>query len=143
MSPGTPDTSGKRDAHAHSPGFLKLIAEASQRVTTMTIEDYLARCAQGEPFVLVDTREDHEWDAGHLPDAIHLSKGVIERDIEKAVPDLKTTIVAYCGGGYRSVLVCENLQRMGYTHCISLDGGWRGWNQRGLPVATPGSATPE
>ena len=132
--PETPDTS-----HRHSPGFAKLIAETRARVQTMTIEQLLARREAGETFVLVDTREDREWDAGHLPGAIHLSKGVIERDIEKQVPDPATPIVTYCGGGYRSVLVCENLQRMGYTHCISLDGGWRGWNALGLPVAAPGT----
>ncbi len=143
MNADAPDTSGKRDAHAHSPGFLKLISDASANVKTMSIEDYVARTAAGEPFVLVDTREEHEWDAGHLPGAIHLSKGIIERDVEKAVPDPAAPIVAYCGGGYRSVLVCENLQRMGYTNCVSLDGGWRGWNHRGLPTTKPGEGLPE
>jgi rhodanese-related sulfurtransferase len=134
------DTSGTVDAHAHSPGFLKLIAEASAHVESVSIEEYLALREHGESYVLIDTREEHEWNAGHLPGAIHLGKGIIERDIEAAVPDPATPIVAYCGGGYRSVLVCENLQRMGYTHCLSLDGGWRGWNKRGLPVVTPESS---
>ncbi len=137
MSAGTPDTSGKRDTHAHSPGFLKLVADASTRVKTMSIDEYRARVVAGQAFVLVDTREDHEWAAGHLPGARHLSKGIIERDVEKAVPDLATPIVCYCGGGYRSVLVCESLQRMGYTNAISLDGGWRGWNAQNLPVERP------
>lgn len=137
MSTNAPDTSGKRDTHAHSPGFLKLVADASARVRTMTIDEFRARAAAGQSYVLIDTREDHEWVAGHLPGARHLSKGIIERDIEAAVPDPATPIVCYCGGGYRSVLVCENLQRMGYTNAISLDGGWRGWNALGLPVVRP------
>jgi rhodanese-related sulfurtransferase len=125
------------NAPTHAAGFQRLVEEARARVRTMTIEDFLARRTAGESFVLIDTREEHEWNAGHLPGAIHLGKGIIERDIEKTVPDPATPIVAYCGGGYRSVLVCENLQRMGYTHCISLDGGWRGWNALALPVVRP------
>jgi len=127
-------------AHHHSPGFLALVTAARARVRTLSIEDFTARLAAGERFVLVDVREDHEWEAGHLPGAQHLGKGIIERDIEAAVPDHAAPIVCYCGGGYRSVLVCDSLRQMGYTNCISLDGGWRGWNERGLPVATPGDA---
>ena len=127
--------------HQHSPGFLALIADARRRVKTATIPEYLARVEGGERPVLVDVREDREWDAGHLPGAIHLGKGVIERDIEKTVSDPAAPVVLYCGGGFRSVLVCENLQRMGYTNCVSLDGGWREWNERGLPVVKP--AAPE
>jgi rhodanese-related sulfurtransferase len=133
---------GPVKSHAHSPAFLRLIEETRARVQTMTIEEYLKRRAAGESFVLIDTREEHEWDAGHLPGAIHLGKGVIERDIEKAVPDPGTPIVTYCGGGFRSVLVCENLQRMGYTQAISLDGGWRGWNALALPVVKPEPGAP-
>jgi rhodanese-related sulfurtransferase len=121
-------------SHAHSPGFLALIADARTRVKTMDIPAYLAMLGSGVTPVLVDTREDREWEAGRLPGAIHLGKGVIERDIEKRIPDRDTPVVLYCGGGYRSVLVCENLQRMGYTNCISLDGGWRDWKARGLDV---------
>jgi rhodanese-related sulfurtransferase len=121
----------------HAPGFLALIRDARQRVKTMALADYVAQLGRGEQPLLVDVREDREWDAGHLPGAMHLGKGVIERDIEAAVPDPTTPIVLYCGGGFRSVLVCENLQRMGYTNCVSLDGGWRGWNQLGLPVVKP------
>ena len=120
------------DPH-HSPGFLALVQDAKSRVRQITIDEYLAR---GEPAFLVDTREDHEWALGHLPDAIHLSKGIIERDIEKAIPDRSASIVCYCGGGYRSALVCDNLQKMGYTNVVSMDGGFRGWNGRGLPVET-------
>jgi rhodanese-related sulfurtransferase len=124
-------------ARTHSPGFMALIKEARRRVKTMAISDYLALLERGERPLLVDVREDREWDAGHLPGAVHLGKGIIERDIEESVPDPATPVVLYCGGGFRSVLVCENLQRMGYTNCISLDGGWRGWNDLALPVVTP------
>ena len=84
--------------------------------------------------MLVDVREDHEWEAGHLPGAVHLSKGVIERDIEERFPDKATPLVCQCGGGYRSALVCDNLQRMGYTKCSSLAGGYRAWVESGLPI---------
>jgi rhodanese-related sulfurtransferase len=124
--------------HPHSPGFLALVEDARRRVKTMSIEEYQASRERGETPVLVDVREDREWDAGHLPGALHLGKGIIERDIEAVVPDPATPVVLYCGGGFRSVLVCENLQRMGYSNCISLDGGWKGWNALGLPVETPG-----
>lgn len=125
----------------HAPGFLALIKDARRRVKTMALADYIALLERGERPLLVDVREDREWNAGHLPGAVHLGKGVIERDIEAAVPDPATPIVLYCGGGFRSVLVCENLQRMGYTNCVSLDGGWRGWNQLGLPVVKPATET--
>lgn len=119
---------------AHSAGFLALVAEAKRRIRQWTIDDYLARVKNGEKFILVDTREDNEWARGHLPDAVHLSKGIIERDIEQAIPDKDAPIVCYCGGGFRSALVCDNLQKMGYTNAVSLDGGFRGWAGRGLPV---------
>ena len=127
-------------SHAHSPGFLALINDACQRVKTMALADYVALLERGERPLLVDVREDNEWSEGHLPGAVHLGKGIIERDIEKAVPDPATPLVLYCGGGFRSVLVCDNLQRMGYKNCTSLDGGWRGWNELALPVEKP---TPE
>jgi len=123
------------DPH-HAPGFLALVQDAKSRTRQMTIDDYLARVRQGEPSFLVDTREDREWERGHLPGAIHLGKGVIERDIENVVPDKAAPIVCYCGGGFRSALVCDNLQKMGYTNVISMDGGFRGWVARGLPVET-------
>ena len=121
----------------HSPGFLALVEATRRRVACLTIADYLAMRERGETPLLVDVREDREWDAGHLPGAVHMSKGIIERDIEAVVPDPATPIVLYCGGGFRSVLVCDNLQRMGYTKCLSLDGGWRDWNALGLPVELP------
>jgi rhodanese-related sulfurtransferase len=123
--------------HVHSSGFLALVEDARQRVKTMAIANYRALLERGERPLLVDVREDREWDAGHLPGAVHLGKGIIERDIEAAVPDLATPVVFYCGGGFRSVLVCDNLQRMGYTNVISLDGGWKGWIALDLPVETP------
>lgn len=121
------------DPH-HSPGFLALVQDAKSRTRQMTIDEYLARGQRGEAAILVDTREDNEWARGHLPGAIHLSKGIIERDIEKTIPDKAAPIVCYCGGGFRSALVADNLQKMGYTSVISLDGGYRGWIGRGLPV---------
>jgi rhodanese-related sulfurtransferase len=124
-------------AHYHNPGFAALVDEARARVRAFSIEEFVERLEHGERFVLLDNREDLEWQAGHLPGAHHMSKGVIERDIETAIPDKATPIVCYCGGGYRSVLVADNLQRMGYTNVVSLDGGWRGWNERGMPTVTP------
>jgi len=123
------------DPH-HSPGFLALVADAKTRVRQLTIDEYRSRIARGEHHVLVDVREDREWDAGHLPGAIHLGKGIVERDVEKTFPDKAASLVCYCGGGYRSALVCDNLQKMGYTNTVSLDGGFRGWIGRGLPVET-------
>ena len=122
--------------HAHSPGFLALIESVRRRVREIDLAGYDAALDRGRHPVLIDTREDHEWDAGHLPGALHLSKGIIERDIEKHFPDRATPMVCYCGGGYRSVLVCENLQRMGYTDVRSLAGGYRGWVAAGRPVET-------
>ena len=121
-------------AHHHSPGFLALVHDAKSRVKEVDIDQY-----QNMPpgHVLIDTREDHEWAQGHAQGAIHLGKGVIERDIESKIPDKSTTLVLYCGGGFRSALVADNLQKMGYTNAISLDGGWRAWNQAGLPVEKP------
>ncbi len=124
-------------AHAHSPGFLAIVNDAKSRVRECTIEEFRARQAAGDACVLIDTREDHEWEKGHLPGAEHLSKGVIERDIETRVPDKAAPLVLYCGGGFRSALVADNLQKMGYTNVVSMDGGWRGWVERGLPVVTP------
>jgi rhodanese-related sulfurtransferase len=122
--------------HAHSPGFLALVEWVRRRVREIDLAGYDATLDRGQHPVLIDTREDHEWDAGHLPGAMHLSKGIIERDIEQHFPDRATPIVCYCGGGYRSVLVCENLQRMGYTEVLSLAGGYRGWLAAGRPVET-------
>jgi rhodanese-related sulfurtransferase len=119
----------------HNPGFLKLVNDAKARVKQVDIEQYQKMRADGH--VLIDTREDHEWTAGHAAGAIHLSKGVIERDIESEVPDKATTMVLYCGGGFRSALVADALQQMGYKNAISLDGGWRAWNAANLPIEKP------
>lgn len=116
----------------HNPGFLALVNEAKQRVKHIGIEQYQKLPRGGH--ILIDTREESEWNAGHAAGAMHLSKGIIERDIESAVPDKSATLVLYCGGGYRSVLAAESLQKMGYTNVISLDGGWRAWQEAGLPV---------
>ncbi len=130
-------------AHQHTPGFLAIVADAKRRIREFSIDEYRARVAQGEKFVLVDVREDHEWEDGHLPGATHLSKGVIERDVEKTIPDKETPIVCYCGGGFRSALACDNLQKMGYKNVTSLDGGFRGWSGKGLPVVDEaGEKTP-
>ncbi len=116
----------------HSEGFLALVNDAKSRVKEITIEDY--QKMPREEHLLIDVREDHEWMAGRAEGAIHLSKGIIERDIEIKVPDKSVTLVLYCGGGYRSALVAEALQKMGYENPISLDGGWRAWNEAGLGV---------
>lgn len=118
----------------HSPRFLQLVAEARRRIRELTLAEVQAKLQRGDRFVLVDVREESEFAAGHLPGAIHLSKGIIERDIEKRFPDLDTELVLYCGGGYRSALAADNLQKMGYTNVWSMDGGFRGWREAGLPV---------
>lgn len=120
---------------AHSPQFLKLVQDAKQRVKETNVNDVKRRMDAGEKFLLVDVREDTEWAAGHLPKAIHLGKGVIERDIEQRVPDTAAKMILYCGGGFRSALAADNLQKMGYTNVESMDGGWKGWLSAGLPTA--------
>lgn len=119
---------------SHNSGFLKLVNEAKARVRETDIEGYKRMLREGEQPVLVDVREDSEWAAGHAGGAVHLGKGVIERDIEARVPDKSTKMVLYCGGGFRSALAADALQQMGYTNVISLDGGWRAWQEAGLPV---------
>ena len=118
----------------HSARFLKIVEEVKPQVRECTVADVQARLDRGEKFHLVDVREDQEWDKGHLPGAVHLGKGVIERDIEERIADPQAPIVLYCGGGYRSALAAFNLQKMGYTNVISMDGGFRGWKDAGLPV---------
>ena len=118
----------------HAPGFLKLVNDAKLRVREVSIEQAQARLKQNPNAVLIDVREDNEWDRGHLPGAIHLGRGIIERDIEGVIPDKSAPLMLYCGGGFRSALVADNLQKMGYTNCISMDGGWRGWTEAGYPV---------
>jgi len=119
----------------HSANFLKLVNDAKSRVKETNVADVKRRMDAGEKFVFVDVREDNEWAKGHATGAVHMGKGVIERDIETAVPDPKTKLILYCGGGFRSALVADNLQKMGYTNVESMDGGWRGWIEAGLPTA--------
>ena len=119
---------------AHNPGFLKLVNDAKAQVKEMDLPAYLKMRELGQAHVLVDTREDNEWAAGHVAGAVHLSKGIIERDIEKTIADPSATIVLYCGGGFRSALVADSLQQMGYSNVRSLVGGWRGWCDAGYPV---------
>ncbi len=116
----------------HNQGFLNLVNDAKSRVREITIDDYRKMPREGH--LLIDVREDNEWSAGHAAGAIHLGKGIIERDIETKVPDKSTTMVLYCGGGYRSALAADALRKIGYENAISLDGGWRAWNAAGLPV---------
>jgi len=120
----------------HSPGFLALVDEARPRVREISISDYGALLMRRDQHVLIDVREDHEWARGHLPGAMHLGRGIIERDIEDNFADRATPIVCYCGGGYRSVLVADSLQRMGYTRVVSLAGGIRAWEAAGLAIET-------
>ena len=118
----------------HSPGFERLVDAARTRIRECTIVDVKRRLDAGERFHLVDVREQDEWARGHLPTATHLSKGIIERDVETAIPDHAADIVLYCGGGYRSALAADNLRLMGYTNVQSMDGGWRAWTEAGYPT---------
>ncbi len=118
----------------HSPRFLQIVNDARSRIRETTVDDIKDRMEAGEKFVLVDVREESEYARDHLPGAIHLGKGIIERDIEAKVPDLTAPIVLYCGGGFRSALAADNLQKMGYTNVISMDGGIREWREKHLPL---------
>lgn len=118
----------------HSPGFLAIVNDAKRRVRETTIAHIWERISRREKFHLIDVREDNEWAKGHLPGAVHLGKGIIERDIEATIPDHNADIVLYCGGGYRSALAADALQRMGYRNVTSMDGGFRGWVAAGHPV---------
>jgi rhodanese-related sulfurtransferase len=118
----------------HAPGFLKIVDEARKQVRECTIADVKARLDRGEKFHLVDVREDAEFAVDRIPGAVHMGKGVIERDIEKKIPGVDDEIVLYCGGGFRSALAAVNLQKMGYTKVISMDGGMRGWREAHYPV---------
>ncbi len=117
----------------HSPGFLKLVDDARARIRETNVHEVKRWLDAGDAFHLVDVREETEWARGHLPKAIHLSKGIIERDIELTIQEKSDRIVLYCGGGYRSALAADNLQKMGYTNVLSMDGGWRGWVEAGYP----------
>ena len=121
-------------AKQHAPGFLKLVTDAKSRVTECTVDEVKARLSGGKAFALIDVREEGEYAAGHAAGAVHLGKGVIERDIEAKVPDPATPLVLYCGGGFRSALAADSLQKMGYTNVISMDGGWAAWVKAGLPT---------
>ena len=122
-------------AHQHSPGFLRLVNDAKKRVQETTVDEVKAKLDRKQKFLLIDVREESEYAKDHSPGAIHLGKGIIERDIEERVPDQNTTMVLYCGGGFRSALAADNLQKMGYTQVISMDGGIRGWREKGFPLA--------
>ncbi|HET6324353.1 MAG TPA: rhodanese-like domain-containing protein [Planctomycetaceae bacterium] len=118
----------------HAPAFLKIVTEAKKHVKECTVADVKTRLDRKENFQIIDVREDREWEAGHLPGAIHLGKGIIERDIEKTIPDTAAPLILYCGGGFRSAMAAKNLQEMGYTNVISMDGGFSGWKNAGLPI---------
>jgi rhodanese-related sulfurtransferase len=118
----------------HAPGFLRLVEAARSRIRECTVADVKRRLDAGERFHLIDVREHEEWTKGHIPHARHLCKGIIERDIETTIPDRDAPIVLYCGGGYRSALAADNVRQMGYTNVVSMDGGWRGWNEAGHSV---------
>src|SRR5437773_1159615 len=122
----------------HSPAFLKLVEDSKTRIRETDIREVKRRLDAGDKLHLVDVREESEWARGRLPGAVHLSKGVIERDIEKVIPDKSAPIVLYCGGGFRSALAADNLQKMGYTSVISMDGGWRAWTEAGYPTEGEG-----
>ena len=122
----------------HSAGFVRLVDDARKRIKETTVHSVKERLEAGEKFALVDVREESEWARGHLPRAVHLSKGVIERDIEERFPDKNAALVLYCGGGYRSALSADCLQKMGYTNVSSMDGGWRGWSAAGYPTENRG-----
>ena len=118
----------------HNPAFLKIVDDARSRIRECSVDDVKQKLGRGERFHLVDVREESEWAAGHLPNAEHHGKGVIERDIETKIPEKDAEIILYCGGGFRSALAADNLQKMGYTNVRSMDGGFRGWKEAGLSI---------
>jgi rhodanese-related sulfurtransferase len=121
-------------AHQHSPRFLKIVEDTRKRIREVTIDEVKAKLDRREKFLLIDVREESEYAADHLPGAVHLGKGIIERDVEARVPDQNTPMVLYCGGGFRSALAADNLQKMGYTQVLSMDGGIRGWREKGFAL---------
>jgi len=123
-------------AQQHSPRFLQIVEDARGRIREVSVDDVKTRIDRGENFVLLDVREESEYAHDHLSGAIHLGKGVIERDIEQRVPQLDTPVVLYCGGGYRSALAADNLQKMGYTNVLSMDGGIREWREKHFPLTS-------
>jgi rhodanese-related sulfurtransferase len=125
-------------AQQHSPRFLKIVQDAKAHIRELTVDQVKRKLDRGERFQLVDVREESEWAKDHLPHAIHLGKGIIERDIEQRLPDAGAEIVLYCGGGFRSALAGDNLQKMGYTNVYSMDGGIRDWRDKQFPLETGG-----
>jgi rhodanese-related sulfurtransferase len=123
-------------AQKHSQRFLQIVTDAKSRVREVSVDEVKTRLDRGEEFLLVDVREESEYASNHLPGAIHLGKGIIERDIENRVPDPATAMVLYCGGGFRSAIAADSLQKMGYTNVLSMDGGHREWKEKGLPLTT-------
>ncbi len=121
----------------HSPGFLAYVAARQPTVTEMTVDDARSALASQPNALLIDVREDQEWAAGHARDAQHIARGVIERDIERVVPDPVTPLYLYCGGGFRSILAAASLREMGYRHVVSITGGWRAWEESGSPITRP------
>jgi rhodanese-related sulfurtransferase len=121
----------------HSPGFLRLVNDARQRVIEIDVNSLAKMLEESSDFYLIDVREEDEYKQGSIMNAIHLSKGIIERDIEKIIPDFQAKIIVYCGGGFRSCLVADNLKKMGYTQIFSLHGGFRAWLKAGYPIAAP------
>lgn len=121
-------------AHQHPPRFLKIVDDAKTRVRETSVDEIKNKIDRGHKFILVDVREESEFAKDHLPGAIHLGKGIIERDIEARVPDLGAELILYCGGGFRSALAADNLQKMGYTNVISMDGGIRDWREKKYPL---------
>jgi len=121
-------------AHQHPPRFLKIVDDARSRIRETNVTEVKKRMDRGDKFILVDVREESEYAKDHLPKAVHMGKGVIERDIEMRVPDLNAEVILYCGGGFRSALAADNLQKMGYTNVISMDGGIREWREKGYPL---------
>src|SRR5437879_5078110 len=122
-------------APQHSPRFLKIVENAKQRIREVSVDDVKTKLDRGDKFLLVDVREESEFAKDHLPGALHLGKGIIERDIEQRVPDTNAPMILYCGGGFRSALAADNLQKMGYTNVLSMDGGIRDWRAREYPLS--------
>ena len=123
-------------AHQHSPRFLKIVQDAKSRIRELTVDQVKAKLDRGDNFHLIDVREESEWAKDHLPKAEHLGKGILERDVEQRIPDTSSEIILYCGGGFRSALAADNLQRMGYTNVFSMDGGIRDWRNKGYPLTS-------
>jgi len=118
----------------HSPAFLKIVTESKAQITEFSVSEVAAMLEAGTGLTLIDVREDREWNSGHIKNAIHIGKGVIERDIEQTVADKNALLILYCGGGFRSALATDNLRKMGYQQAASMDGGWKGWREAGLPI---------